>query len=106
MGADPRRQGSRFVETSARKGAAGERKLAASAVLRTSEDVGDVTIIALVEAPVWWLEEPQGDEYAYALPRCSEPREHDQPSAVPGKAQFADGARRGRSRAVTRSRSG
>jgi hypothetical protein len=51
VGADPRRQGSRFVEISARKGAAGERKLAASAVLHTSEDLGDITIIALVEAP-------------------------------------------------------
>jgi hypothetical protein len=39
------------VETSARKGAAGERKLAASAVLHTAEDLGDITIIALVEAP-------------------------------------------------------
>jgi len=46
---------------------ASERKVAASAVLRTSEDFDDVTIIAVVEAAARWLEEPDGEEYAYAL---------------------------------------
>jgi hypothetical protein len=43
------------------------RKLAAGAVLRTSEDLDDVTMIAVVEAAARWLEEPDGEEYAYAL---------------------------------------
>jgi hypothetical protein len=43
------------------------RKLAAGAVLRTSEDLDDATMIAVVEAAARWLEEPDGEEYAYAL---------------------------------------
>ena len=40
---------------------------AACVVLREAEDVDDVTMIAVVDAAARWLDEPQGDEYAYAL---------------------------------------
>lgn len=39
----------------------------AAAVLRAAEDMDDVTVIAVVDAAARWLEEPEGDEYAYAL---------------------------------------
>ncbi len=42
-------------------------RMAACAVLRESEDFDDVTMIAVVDAAARWLEEPDGDEYAYAL---------------------------------------
>lgn len=41
--------------------------MAAGAVLRAAEDLDDVTVIAVVDAAARWLEEPDGDEYAYAL---------------------------------------
>ena len=43
------------------------RRMSAAAVLRASEDFDDVTMIAVVDAAARWLEEPAGDEYAYAL---------------------------------------
>ena len=43
------------------------RRMSAGAVLRAAEDFDDVTMIAVVDAAARWLEEPDGDEYAYAL---------------------------------------
>lgn len=43
------------------------RRMAAGVVLRGAEDFDDVTMIAVVDAAARWLEEPEGDEYAYAL---------------------------------------
>ena len=43
------------------------RRMAAGAVLRAAEDFDDVTMIAVIDAAARWLEEPDGDEYAYAL---------------------------------------
>ena len=43
------------------------RRMAAGAVLRSAEDLDDVTMIAVVDAAARWLDEPDGDEYAYAL---------------------------------------
>jgi hypothetical protein len=43
------------------------RRMSAAAVLRAAEDFDDVTMIAVVDAAARWLEEPEGDEYAYAL---------------------------------------
>jgi len=41
--------------------------MSAAAVLRSAEDFDDVTMIAVVDAAARWLDEPEGDEYAYAL---------------------------------------
>ena len=43
------------------------RRMSAAAVLRAAEDMDDVTMVAVVDAAARWLEEPDGDEYAYAL---------------------------------------
>lgn len=43
------------------------RRMSAAALLRAAEDFDDVTVIAVVDAAARWLEEPDGDEYAYAL---------------------------------------
>ena len=43
------------------------RRLSVAAVLHTAEDYDDVTMIAVVDAAARWLDEPDGDEYAYAL---------------------------------------
>ena len=43
------------------------RRMSAAAVLRSAEDFDDVTMIAVVDAAARWLDEPEGDEYAYAL---------------------------------------
>jgi hypothetical protein len=43
------------------------RRAAAAAVLRAAEAVDDVTMVAVIDAAARWLEEPGGDEYAYAL---------------------------------------
>jgi hypothetical protein len=43
------------------------RRMSAAAVLRAAEDLDDVTMIAVVDAAARWLEEPAGDEYAWAL---------------------------------------
>ena len=43
------------------------RRMATGAVLRAAEGFDDVTMIAVVDAAARWLEEPDGDEYAYAL---------------------------------------
>jgi hypothetical protein len=43
------------------------RRMSAAAVLRGAEDFDDVTMIAVVDAAARWLEEPAGDEYAWAL---------------------------------------
>jgi hypothetical protein len=43
------------------------RRMAAGAVLMGVEGFDDVTMIAVVDAAARWLEEPEGDEYAYAL---------------------------------------
>ena len=43
------------------------RRMATAAVLRAAEDFDDVTMIAVVDAAARWLDEPDGDEYAYAL---------------------------------------
>ena len=41
--------------------------MSAAAVLREMEDFDDTTLIAVVDAAARWLDEPAGDEYAYAL---------------------------------------
>jgi hypothetical protein len=43
------------------------RRMSAAAVLRGVEDFDDVTMIAVVDAAARWLDEPEGDEYAFAL---------------------------------------
>ena len=43
------------------------RRAAAAAVLRAAEDLDDVTMVAVVDAAARWLDEPEGDEYAWAL---------------------------------------
>lgn len=43
------------------------RRLAVAAVLRSAEHLDDTTTIAVVDAVARWLDEPDGDEYAYAL---------------------------------------
>lgn len=43
------------------------RRMSAAAVLRSAADLDDVTMIAVVDAAARWLDEPGGDEYAYAL---------------------------------------
>jgi hypothetical protein len=43
------------------------RRMSAAAVLREVEDFDDATLIAVVDAAARWLEEPAGDEYAWAL---------------------------------------
>jgi hypothetical protein len=43
------------------------RRLAVAAVLRSAEDFNDTTTIAVVDAVARWLDEPGGNEYAYAL---------------------------------------
>jgi hypothetical protein len=43
------------------------RRLAVAAVLRSAEAYDDLTTIAVVDAVARWLDEPGGDEYAYAL---------------------------------------
>jgi hypothetical protein len=43
------------------------RRMAAAAVLRAAEDFDDVTTIAVVDAAARWTDEPEGEEYAYAL---------------------------------------
>ena len=37
---------------------------------RQTEDFDDLTMIAVVDAAARWLDEPEGDEYAYALLRA------------------------------------
>src|SRR5690349_7193691 len=43
------------------------RRIAAAAVLRASEDFDSTTMIAVIDAAARWLDEPEGEEYAYAL---------------------------------------
>ena len=43
------------------------RRAAAGAALRAAQDVDDITMIAVVDAAARWLDEPDGDEYAWAL---------------------------------------
>jgi hypothetical protein len=43
------------------------RRMSAAAVLREVGDFDDATLIAVVDAAARWLEEPAGDEYAWAL---------------------------------------
>jgi len=43
------------------------RRMSAAAMLRAAGDSDDVTMIAVVDAAARWLEEPEGDDYAYAL---------------------------------------
>lgn len=43
------------------------RRMSAAAVLRSWGDLDAVTMIAVVDAAARWLDEPGGDEYAYAL---------------------------------------
>lgn len=43
------------------------RKMAAAAVLRATGAFDDVTTIAVVDAAAYWLDQPDGGEYAYAL---------------------------------------
>lgn len=42
-------------------------RMAAAAVLRAAEDFDDVTMVAVVDAAARWIDEPEGEEYAYAL---------------------------------------
>jgi hypothetical protein len=41
--------------------------MAAAAVLQASTHLDNTTTIAVVDAAARWLDEPDGDEYAYAL---------------------------------------
>ena len=43
------------------------RRMSAAAVLQAAGAFDDVTMIAVVDAAARWLEEPEGDDYAYAL---------------------------------------
>jgi hypothetical protein len=43
------------------------RRMAAAAVLRATETFDDVTLLAVIDAAARWIEEPDGEEYAYAL---------------------------------------
>ena len=43
------------------------RRMSAAAVLKGTEDFDDATLIAVVDAAARWLDEPSGDEYAWAL---------------------------------------
>jgi hypothetical protein len=43
------------------------RRMAAAGVLRAKEDFDNTTMIAVVDAAARWLDEPEGEEYAYAL---------------------------------------
>jgi hypothetical protein len=43
------------------------RRAAAAAALRSSEDLDDAAMVAVVDAAAWWLDQPAGDEYAWAL---------------------------------------
>ena len=43
------------------------RRMAAAAVLRAAESFDDVTLLAVIDAAARWIEEPEGEEYAYAL---------------------------------------
>ena len=43
------------------------RRMSAAAALRSAGDFDDVTMVAVVDAAARWLEEPEGDDYAYAL---------------------------------------
>ena len=43
------------------------RRMATAAVLRAAQDFDDATVIAVVDAAARWLDEPSGEEYAYAL---------------------------------------
>ncbi len=43
------------------------RRMATAAVLQGTEDFDGVTLIAVVDAAARWLDEPAGDEYAWAL---------------------------------------
>jgi predicted NAD/FAD-binding protein len=43
------------------------RRMAAAAVLQASENLDNATMIAVVDAAARWLDEPDGEEYAYAL---------------------------------------
>jgi hypothetical protein len=41
--------------------------VATAAVLQAAEHLDNMTIIAVVDAAARWLDEPDGEEYAYAL---------------------------------------
>ncbi len=57
-----------FVEPAAElRRVTSARRAAAAAVLRAAEDLDDVTMVAVVDAAARWLDEPEGDEYAWAL---------------------------------------
>jgi hypothetical protein len=43
------------------------RRMAAAAVLRATETFDDVTLLAVIDAAARWIEEPEGEEYAFAL---------------------------------------
>src|SRR6266566_2075260 len=57
------------VEAAARRArrVTSAQRMTAAAVLRAVEDFDDTTLIAVVDAAARWLDEPAGDEYAYAL---------------------------------------
>jgi hypothetical protein len=58
--ADPERAAGPTRVTSARR-------MAAAGTLRATEDFDNTTMIAVVDAAARWLDEPEGEEYAYAL---------------------------------------
>jgi hypothetical protein len=45
----------------------GAHRMAAAAALQASRNLDTTTVVAVVDAAARWLEEPDGDEYAYAL---------------------------------------
>jgi hypothetical protein len=57
------------VEAAARRSrrvTSGQR-MSAAAALREAEDFDDTTLVAVVDAAARWVDEPAGDEYAWAL---------------------------------------
>ena len=57
-----------FVEPGTiRRRSSPRRALRAAEVLRRGRDLDDVTVRAVIDAAARWLEEPAGDQYAWAL---------------------------------------
>lgn len=54
------------VATVERSRVTSARRMSAAAVLRAAEDFDDVTMIAGIDAAARWMDEPDGDAYAYA----------------------------------------
>ena len=55
------------AESVARSQVTSAQRMTAAAALREREDFDDVTLIAVVDAAARWMDEPDGEQYAYAL---------------------------------------